>query len=180
MLTNIYDVLRSPRKAMARIADEADIWKSLNAQTIILFINTLVNKYDATKDEPLWLTALAAVISIPIGLLVFYLLAGVTHGIARLMGGQGTWKKQFITLGYSIFPEIIFIPIEVILLALGMETAVVIVAAIACVWSLILGVYAICATQKLGIGKSCFILFAPSIIIIIIGIIYIFSVLGMQ
>lgn len=179
MLTNIYDVIRSPKAAMARIADEADIWKSLNVQGIILFINTLVNKYGATEDEPLWLTVLMAVISIPVGLLIFFLVAGLTHGIARLMGGQGTWKKQFITLGYSMFPEILFIPIEVALLALGMETAVIIAATIAFVWSLVLGVFAVSATQKLAIGRSCFILFAPSIIIIIIGAIYIFSVLGL-
>lgn len=35
MLTNIYDVLRSPKTALERINDEANIYKALNLQGIV-------------------------------------------------------------------------------------------------------------------------------------------------
>ncbi len=170
MLTNIYDVLRSPKSAMARIAEEADLRKSLNVQAIIYFINALTNKYDATTDEPLWMVLLTSVIAVPVALVIVYLMAGVTHGIAHLMGGQGTWKKQFITLGYSMLPQMLFIPLEVIFLMFGMETAVIISAVVASVWGIVVSVFAVSTVQKLSIGKSCVVLFAPTAIAFIIGV----------
>ena len=84
MLTNIYDVLRSPKTALERINEQADIYKALNLQGIVLFINALTNKYDAASEDPLWLTLLTAVIAVPVVLAITYLVTGFTHGIARL------------------------------------------------------------------------------------------------
>lgn len=178
MLTNIYDVLRSPKRAMARIADEADIWKSLNIQAIILFINALTNQYDATEEKPLWIILLAVVFAVPIILVLVFIMAGVTHGIARLVGGQGTWKQLFITFGYTMLPQMLFIPFQVVFLVLGMETAVIITAVIASIWEIVLSVFAISQTEKIGVGKSCFVLFAPSIFVGIIGAIVVIAILG--
>ena len=179
MLTNIYDVLRSPRSALERINDEANICKALNFQGIVLFINALTNRYDATSDDPLWLTLLTAVIAVPVALAITYLVAGLTHGIARMMGGQGTWKKLFITLSYCMIPQMIFIPIEVVLLLFGMETAVGIAALVATIWSIVLGVLAVVKTEKLSTVKSCIVLFAPTIIAFAVGMIFVFAVMGM-
>lgn len=179
MLTNIYDVLRSPRSALERINDEANIYKALNFQGIVLFINALTNRYDATSDDPLWLTLLTAVIAVPVALAITYLVAGLTHGIARIMGGQGTWKKLFITLSYCMIPQMIFIPIEVVLLLFGMETAVGIAALVATIWSIVLGVLAVVKTEKLSTVKSCIVLFAPTIIAFAVGMIFVFAVMGM-
>ena len=179
MLTNIYDVLRSPRSALERINDESNIYKALNFQGIVLFINALTNRYDATSDDPLWLTLLTAVIAVPVALAITYLVAGLTHGIARMMGGQGTWKKLFITLSYCMIPQMIFIPIEVVLLLFGMEIAVGIAALVATVWSIVLGVLAVIKTEKLSTVKSCIVLFAPTIIAFAVGMIFVFAVMGM-
>ena len=179
MLTNIYDVLRSPKTALERINEQADIYKALNLQGIVLFINALTNKYDAASEDPLWLTLLTAVIAVPVVLAITYLVKGFTHGIARLMGGQGTWKKLFITLSYCMIPQMIFIPIEVLLLLFGIEMAVGIVALIATVWSIILGVFAVAKTEKLSAAKSCVVLFAPTIIAFVLGMIFVFAVIGM-
>ena len=179
MLTNIYDVLRSPRSALERINDESNIYKALNFQGIVLFINALTNRYDATSDDPLWLTLLTAVIAVPVALAITYLVAGLTHGIARMMGGQGTWKKLFITLSYCMIPQMIFIPIEVVLLLFDMEIAVGIAALVVTVWSIVLGVLAVIKTEKLSTVKSCIVLFAPTIIAFAVGMIFVFAVMGM-
>ena len=179
MLTNIYDVLRSPKTALERINDEANIYKALNFQGIVLFINALTNRYDATSDDPLWLTLLTAVIAVPVALAITYLVAGLTHGIARMMGGQGTWKKLFITLSYCMIPQMIFIPIEVVLLLFDMEIAVGIAALVATIWSIVLGVLAVVKTEKLSTVKSCIVLFAPTIIAFAVGMIFVFAVMGM-
>ena len=179
MLTNIYDVLRSPKTALERINDEANIYKALNFQGIVLFINALTNKYDAASEDPLWLTLLTAVIAVPVALAVTYLVAGLTHGIAHLMGGQGTWKKLFITLSYCMIPQMIFIPIEVVILLFDMEIAVGIAALVVTVWSIVLGVLAVIKTEKLSTVKSCIVLFAPTIIAFAVGMIFVFAVMGM-
>ena len=179
MLTNIYDVLRAPKTAMARIADEADIYKSLNVQGISIFINGLVNEYDPMSEDPLWLTILSAVIATPVALVVIYLMAGVTRGIAHLLGGQGTWKKDFITLGYGMLPQLLFIPFEVLFLAIGIETGVIIAGIIATVWSLVLSVLGVSKAEKLSIIKSCIVLFAPTVIAFVLGMIFVFAVIGM-
>ena len=137
------------------------------------------NRHDATSDDPLWLTLLTAVIAVPVALAITYLVAGLTHGIARMMGGQGTWKKLFITLSYCMIPQMIFIPIEVVLLMFGMEIAVGIAALVATVWSIVLGVLAVIKTEKLSAVKSCVVLFAPTIIAFILGMIFVFAVVGM-
>lgn len=179
MLTNIYDVLRSPRSALERINDESNIYKALNFQGIVLFINALTNRYDAMSEEPLWLTLLTAVIAVPVALAITYLVAGLTHGIARMMGGQGTWKKLFITLSYCMIPQMIFIPIEVVILLFDMEIAVGIAALVVTVWSIVLGVLAVIKTEKLSTVKSCIVLFAPTIIAFAVGMIFVFAVMGM-
>lgn len=163
MLTNTYDVLRSPSRALERIADEEDLWKSLNLQAIIFLTNGLTN--ESNEEDPLWLILISAVLSVPIVLGICFLMAGVTQLMARLFRGQGTWKKQFITLGYAMLPQLIFIPIQVIALFLGLEIIVIAAAVIASVWSLVLSVLAVSKTQKLGIFKSCVVLFAPSVIL---------------
>jgi hypothetical protein len=73
----------------------------------------------------------------------------------------------------------IFIPIEVVLLMFGMEIAVGIAALVATVWSIVLGVLAVIKTEKLSAVKSCVVLFAPTIIAFILGMIFVFAVVGM-
>lgn len=176
MLTNTYDVLRSPSRALERIADEEDLWKSLNLQAIIFLTNGLTNEMN--EEDPLWLILISAVLSVPIVLGICFFSAGITHGIARLMGGQGTWKKQFITLGYAMLPQLVFIPIQVIALLLGLEDIVIGAASVASIWSIVLCVLAVAKTQKIGICKSCVVLFAPFVIIGILGAVVYISVMG--
>ena len=176
MLTNTYDVLCSPSRAFARIADEEDIWKSLNLQAIIFLTNGLTN--ESNEEDPLWLILTSAVLSVPIVLGICFLAAGVTQLMARFFRGQGTWKKQFITLGYAMLPQLIFVPIQAVALFLGLEAVVIAAAVIASVWSLVLSVLAVSKTQKLGIFKSCVVLFAPSVILGILGAAFYISVMG--
>lgn len=176
MLTNMYDVLRSPKSAFQRIVKEENLWKSLDVQVIVFFINGLVNK--SGTDSPLWLSCVSALIASLVAVVICAISAGLTHGIARLMGGCGTWKKQFITLGYSVLPQLIFVPLQVIALWMDMTEAVTILAIIASVWCIVLGVRAISITQQISTIKAVVVLFAPSIIVGVIGAAIVLSTLG--
>lgn len=177
MLTNIYDVLMRPSRAFERIANEEDIWKSLNVQGLIFFINGLVN--ETNEEDPLWLVVISAVLSVPIVLGICFLAAGITQLFARFWGGQGTWKKQFITLGYSMLPQLIFVPLQAIALFMELYEAVIVLAVIASVWNFVLAVLAIAKTQQIGNIKAFVVLVAPSVIIgVLMAVVYI-SVMGL-
>lgn len=178
MLTNIYDVLRAPSRAFERIAAEEDIYKALNVQGLIFFINGLVN--ETNEEDPLWLVVVSAVLSVPIVLGICFLAAGITHLFARFWGGQGTWKKQFIVLGYSMLPQLIFIPIQVIALFLELYDAVIAAAVGASVWSFVLSVIATAKAQNITNLRAFAVLIAPTVIAVAVVIAVYASVIGMS
>lgn len=174
MLENMYDVLRRPQKAFARIATEEKLMPAVGIQMCILILNFLVDKNGTGSS---WgNVAIGIVVGIPMMAFFWWLTAFVTNWLSHRFGGTGTWKKQLIAIGYTMLPDIVFIPIEVAMLWLGMtEAFIAIVACISSIWSLILCVYAIKVVQNISIAKSVLVIVLPTIAVLIVGTIICFA-----
>lgn len=168
MLENMYDVLRRPQKAFARIVAEEKLMPAVGIQLCILILNVLVNKNGTgTSWGKLAILILAA---IPVAGFIWWLTAVITNWLAHRFGGTGTWKKQLIATGYTMLPDIAFIPIEVVMLWTGMpEPLIVITACISSIWSLILNAYAIKVVQNISMVKSILVIVLPTIAILLGG-----------
>lgn len=173
MLENVYDVLRRPQSAFARIAAQENLWKAAMLQLCILIINVVVNKsgtYVSIVEQVVYF-----VMAIPLTAFFWCLSATIAHGVAHLLGGSGTWKKQLITLSYSMLPEIVFVPLQVAALQVGLvQEIIAILALISCLWCLVLAVYAVRSVQKLSIARSALVVLMPSLVVLIIVLVLVF------
>lgn len=177
MLENIYDVLRSPQKAFIRIAEQENLKKAFLLQLGIMAINLLVDKNGTGLS--LGQEAVYFIMAIPVMVFFWCLSAGLIHGVAHLMGGRGTWKKQLIVTSYSLVPEIVFVPLQIAVLWLGLaEEIIAILAIISCVWCLTLSVYAVKIVQKLGTVRSILTVFMPSVVVILLGVVVFFMTIA--
>lgn len=173
MLENIYDVLRRPQYAFVRIAEQENLWKAAMLQLCILIINVVVNK--SGTDLSIVKQVVYFVMAIPLTAFFWCLSAAITHGIAHLLGGSGTWKKQLIALSYSMLPEIIFVPLQVAALQLGLvQEVIAILALVSCLWCLVLAVYAVKSVQKLSTARSALVVLMPSLVVLIIVVVLVF------
>lgn len=173
MLENIYDVLSSPQKAFARIAEQENVKKAFLLQLCIMMINLLVDKNGTGLS--IGQEVVYFIMAIPVMTFFWCLSAGIIHGVAHLMGGRGTWKKQLVATSYSLIPEIVFVPFQIAVLWLGLaEEIISILAIISCIWCLTLSVYAVKIVQKLGTVKSILTVFMPSIVVIVLCIVFFF------
>lgn len=159
MLTDIYNVLRSPQNAFARIADEGNLSKALIIQAVILFLSGLVSSIGSGAETTKMVTD--ALVTVGVSIFICFIMAGMSHGIAGFMNGEGTWKKQFIVFGYCMLPQLVIIPLQIIALCMGMAEMNAAVIFITSVWCLILNVFSIDAVQKIGLLKSCISLLVP-------------------
>lgn len=173
MLENIYDVLRRPQYAFARIAEQENLWEAAMLQLCILIINVVVNKNDTALS--FIEQAVYFVMAIPLTAFFWCLSATIVHGVAHLWGGSGTWKKQLVTISYSMLPEIVFVPFQVVALWLGSgEEVIAMLAIVSCLWCLALTVSAVKIVQKLSTVKAILTVFMPSIVLLILGVIFFF------
>lgn len=177
MLENIYDVLRSPRAAFVRIAEQENLKKAALLQICIMMINLLVDKNGtgiSIGEQVLYL-----ILGIPFIIFFWCLSAGIIHGIARLLGGCGTWKKQLIVISYSMVPEILFVPFQIMVLWLDGATEIIaLLTATSCIWCLIFSVYAVKVVQKLSTIRAVLVVFMPSIVAVGIGVLLFFAMLA--
>ncbi|MBO5244877.1 MAG: YIP1 family protein [Selenomonadales bacterium] len=158
-MNHIIGVLTRPASAFERIAAESVLGMAIAVQAVVCFLSWMAKTVGSGAE---WLPAIGEALAGALASIILcFLMAGLSHGIAGFMNGAGTWKKQFSAYSYCVLPELVIIPIQLIVLSLGMEDVNSAVLFITSVWCLVLNVYAIEAVQKIGSLKACIALLVP-------------------
>ncbi|KNF07509.1 hypothetical protein CLPU_15c00030 [Gottschalkia purinilytica] len=98
----------------------------------------------------------------PIG---HFITTSIYHLLAEFFGYEGKGKNLFVTLAYAGVPSLILGCIHLVAMYFNNQILGLIISIASMIWSIVLSIFAIGETYKMGGGKSCLLYFIPVIII---------------
>jgi hypothetical protein len=106
-------------------------------------------------------SAVASIVTVPI---VFFIVLGILFVVAKMFGGQGTFLQQ--SYAFSLF----YVPISVVSRLVGLVPCLGSLVGLAgFIYSIVLAVFAVSASQRLSTGRSVAVVLLPAAIILLLG-----------
>ncbi len=189
--TDLAGVLMTPSAALRDIGQRGAVAPALALVMLVVLLNTavqaamLVLELSPTTAPALFGTGVALSLQL-MGLLVNLILApvlwvvsaGILWGLAKLLGGEGTFKSVLAPIGFAYLPQLLTIPVlagselaGVVGGGLQLLTLLVTIPVVigALVWSLVLMVIAIRENMALTTGRATGVLGLFFLVAMLIG-----------
>lgn len=104
------------------------------------------------------------VASVVFGALAMLAYSGIVHGVARLLGGSGSFAGFFTAINFALLPGLLHVPIHLLARAVASPALAAIAQFAVGVWCLVLYVLAAREAYQVSTGKAIGILLLASII----------------
>lgn len=174
ILETLYDMLVRPKEAFQVIAGYGKLSKACQIvlfSTVISSLAAYANVFEGSFKSVILLG------QIVFSVLVWGISVAVWHLLAELLGGRGSAKTLLTTIGFTYFLQLLIVPIY--LLASFLPTVgflLIMIATLAfAVWSVVLGILAICEVYQLSGGRATLVYFLPLLIFMGIFIVMILA-----
>lgn len=174
ILETLYDMLVRPKEAFQVIAGYGKLSKACQIvlfSTVISSLAAYANVFEGSFKSVILFG------QIVFSVLVWGISVAVWHLLAELLGGRGSVKTLLTTIGFTYFLQLLIVPIY--LLASFLPTVgflLIMIATLAfAVWSIVLGILAICEVYQLSGGRATLVYFLPLLIFMGIFIVMILT-----
>jgi hypothetical protein len=178
ILDILYQVLASPSNVLGEISKRKPLgWAMITAVFIAMALSfTIIPNppelveviFDMEKGT--FSPALAIFFCIIIFLVALFIVGGIFHLVAILLGGQGNILGMVCGLCFACFPFVFFAPLILLRALLGASGIILyhIGSLLLLLWVLVLAIIAIRQNYCFSIGKAITTFFIPGILLIII------------
>lgn len=174
ILETLYDMLARPKEAFQVIAGYGKLSKACQIvlfSTLLSSLAAYANVFEGSFKGAMLLG------QIVFSVLMWGISVAVWHLLAELLGGRGSAKTLLTTIGFTYFLQLLIVPIY--LIASFLPTfgflLIMIAALTFAVWSIVLGILAICEVYQLSGGRATLVYFLPLMIFVGIFIVMIFT-----
>jgi len=174
ILEILYDMLARPKEAFQVIASYGKLSKAFQIvlfSTVLSSLAAYANVFEGSFKGAMLLAQIVC------SILMWGISVAVWHLLAELLGGRGSVKTLLTAIGFTYFLQLLIVPIYLIasfLPAVGF-LLIMIATLVFAVWSIVLGILAICEVYQLSGGKATLVYFLPLLIFMGIFIVMIFT-----
>lgn len=195
LLENIFGTLFSPASAFRRMLEERT---SVTIAAIVVLIACICSGAGSILTQSAFMSMFAEfpgfepaspgfeemmfspsasmTISVVVGFILWVVIAGILHVVAKILGGKGAFTEMLVLMGFAMLPNIFQAPIGLIALLSGGLTGAFIaigLGGILAIWVLILDVLAIREAHKFSTGRAIATLVLPFVVLIVLAFILI-------
>jgi hypothetical protein len=174
ILETLYDLLAKPKEAFEVIVSERRLSKACQIvlfSTVISSLAAYANVFEGSFKGAILLAQIVC------SVLMWGVSVSVWHLLAELIGGRGSVKRLLTAIGFTYFLQLLVVPIYLIASFFpGVGFLLIMIATLViAVWSIVLGILAICEVYQLSGGKATLVYFLPVLIFVGIFIVMIFT-----
>lgn len=186
----IYGVLFDPVQTFRKIMPDFSVKRSFFIFTLVIIVTTIMSAILMCRSLPSFgafgsmynLIFVIMVISLVFNYFIWFLLSGVFHLLAEFFGGQGRAIGVFIIAGMASLPLIFLIPVDLLLLLLGLKgfTLNIILffsGLIVLIWRLVLLTLGIREVHNVSTGRAVAVVLLPIACTIVLLIFLMLAVL---
>ncbi len=188
LLENIFGTLFSPASTFRRMLEERT---SVTIAAIVVLIACICSGAGSILTQSVFMSMFAEfpgfeemmfspsasmTISVVFGFILWVVIAGILHVVAKILGGKGAFTEMLVLLGFATLPNIFQAPIGLIAILSGGLTGAFIaigLGGILAIWVLILDVLAIREAHKFSTGRAIATLVLPFVVLIVLAFILI-------
>jgi len=190
LLENIFGTLFSPASTFRRMLEERT---SVTIAAIVVLIACICSGAGSILTQSVFMSMFAEfpgfeemmfspsasmTISVVFGFILWVVIAGILHVVAKILGGKGAFTEMLVLLGFAMLPNIFQAPIGLIAFLSGGLTGAFIaigLGGILAIWVLILDVLAIREAHKFSTGRAIATLVLPFVVLIVLAFILIIA-----
>ena len=188
LLENIFGTLFSPASTFRRMLEERT---SVTIAAIVVLIACICSGAGSILTQSAFMSMFAEfpgfeemvlspsasmTISVVVGFILWVVIAGILHVVAKVLGGKGAFTEMLVLMGFAMLPNIFQAPIGLIAIFSGGLTGALIaigLGGILAIWVLILYVLAIREAHKFSTGRAIATLVLPFVVLMVLAFILI-------
>ena len=188
LLENIFGTLFSPASTFRRMLEERT---SVTIAAIVVLIACICSGAGSILTQSAFMSMFAEfpgfeemvlspsasmTISVVVGFILWVVIAGILHVVAKVLGGKGAFTEMLVLMGFAMLPNIFQAPIGLIaIFSGGLAGALIAIGlgGILAIWILILYVLAIREAHKFSTGRAIATLVLPFVVLMVLAFILI-------
>ncbi|MGB7533109.1 MAG: Yip1 family protein [Halobacteriota archaeon] len=190
LLENIFGTLFSPASTFRRMSEERT---SVTIAAIVVLIACICSGAGSILTQSAFMSLFAEfpgfepaspgfeemmfspiasmTISVVFGFILWVVIAGILHVVAKILGGKGAFTEMLVLMGFAMLPNIFQAPIGLIAFLSGGLTGAFIaigLGGVLAIWVLILDVLAIREAHKFSTGRAIATLVLPFAVLVVL------------